>query len=114
MADQTRFPRTRNQRADFFLARGGRCEVCGSIIRPGDAWDIDHIVPKELGGSDDWSNLRLILKKCHIEKTKGDQSTIAKSNRQRAGHVGARSKSTMPGSRDSQWKRKVTGEWVRR
>ena len=39
-------------------------------------WEIDHITPVSMGGSDDIPNLQLLCKECHKEKT-GRERSIA-------------------------------------
>ncbi len=39
---------------------GGRCAYTGKPL--GDDWQVDHIVPKRLGGTDDMENLVPVLK----------------------------------------------------
>lgn len=41
------------------------CQVCGVI-----AEEVDHIVPRSQGGSDDPSNLRAICVPCHEKKSR--------------------------------------------
>lgn len=52
---------------------GGKCVVCGKKLKKGDDdMTIDHIVPRELGGSSlDTRNLQLMCKHCN--KTKGSK-----------------------------------------
>jgi 5-methylcytosine-specific restriction protein A len=40
------------------------CRVCGAP-----STDVDHIVPRSLGGTDDRSNLRGLCRRCHQTKT---------------------------------------------
>lgn len=47
-----------------FLAAHPFCEWCG---RP--AEQVDHILPKSRGGSDDWANLRSLCARCHSRRT---------------------------------------------
>jgi RNA-directed DNA polymerase len=35
-------------------------------------WEVDHIIPKSKGGKDVYTNLQLLHKHCHMEKTKTD------------------------------------------
>jgi len=45
----------------------GMCQVC---FRPGN--QVDHIIPKAKGGTDEPENLRCICKSCHATKTQRD------------------------------------------
>ena len=115
---RNRYPRTDIQRTLFFIERGGVCEcdTCkGNLKLTGQAWQIDHIVARVFGGGDDWENLRLISVRCHKKKTARDVADRAKGDRAKARAVGAyRPKRRLPGSKDSPWKAKVGGGWVRR
>jgi 5-methylcytosine-specific restriction protein A len=55
----------RRLRADF-LAAHPWCEAPGCHQR---ATDVDHVVPRSAGGSDDSSNLRALCHACHSRKT---------------------------------------------
>ena len=50
------------------------CQVC----HVADASEVDHIVPKSLGGSDDADNLQAICRDCHIEKTQKEAKNAQK------------------------------------
>ncbi|MDP3492786.1 MAG: HNH endonuclease signature motif containing protein [Hyphomonadaceae bacterium] len=67
---------------------GGRCGLTGRKIMPGDARDYDHITPLWLGGRHAESNLHVVLKDAHKEKTKAEATVRAKINRVRAKHLG--------------------------
>jgi len=104
-------------RLNLFLKRKGTCASCYLKIDAGKAWDIDHILPLALGGTNEPENLQILCKPCHQSKTyKSDIPRIAKTKRLKARHLGARSPSTrpLPGSRRSPWKRKLDGSVVRR
>jgi hypothetical protein len=104
-------------RLNLFLKRKGTCASCYLKIDAGKAWDIDHILPLALGGTNEPNNLQILCKPCHQSKTaKNDIPRIAKTKRLKAHHLGARSPSTrpIPGSRRSPWKRKLDGSVVRR
>ena len=45
------------------------CQVCKASGRLTPATEVDHVVSKARGGSDDPSNLRGICRKCHATKT---------------------------------------------
>lgn len=51
-------------RAHILARDDGLCRVCG---RP--ASEVDHIVAKSAGGSDDEDNLQAICSACHAKKT---------------------------------------------
>ncbi len=47
-----------------YLAANPFCFACGEP-----STDVDHIVPKSLGGSDDEDNLQALCHRCHSRKT---------------------------------------------
>lgn len=51
-----------------------RCAICKQMFVEADSlnWEIDHIVPKSKGGRDQYSNLQLVHKHCHLAKTRSD------------------------------------------
>ena len=104
-------------RLNLFLKRRGICTSCSQKNDAGKAWDIDHILPLALGGTNELENLQILCKPCHHSKTsQSDIPRIAKTKRLKERHLGARSPSTrpIPGSRHSPWKRKFDGSVVRR
>ena len=104
-------------RLSLFLKRKGICTACAQKIEAGKAWDIDHILPLALGGTNEPDNLQILCRSCHKTKTaRFDVPRIAKTKRLKARHLGARAPSTrpIPGSRRSPWKRKMDGRVVRR
>ena len=104
-------------RLKLFLKRKGTCTSCSQKIGAGKAWDIDHILPLALGGTNEPKNLQILCKPCHQSKTsQSDIPRIAKTKLLKARHLGARSPSNrpIPGSRRSPWKRKMDGSVVRR
>lgn len=81
------------QRAAFFERHKGVCYLCGQKIDGArEKWEIEHIVAREIMGqdADEDSNLALAHASCHRTKTRDDKAAIAKSNRVRAKHIGAR------------------------
>jgi len=52
----------------------GKCRYCGLTFKDGDKWEVDHILPTSLGGKDWYSNLQLLHKHCHDQKTARDGS----------------------------------------
>lgn len=92
----------------------GHCEKCKARVI-GRA-EYDHILPDWLGGEPTLDNCMVMCSKCHRAKTSGeDVPRIAKAKRQRAKHIGASTtKRPMQGSRASGFKRKISGEVVKR
>lgn len=103
------------RRARIFDSAGGVCHICECRILAGEPWEVEHVIALEISRDDSDENLRPAHVACHREKTAEDAGIISKAKRVRAKHVGAwESKSPLPGGRKSKWKRKVSGEWVRR
>lgn len=48
----------------------GRCNWCQAALNPEEIWEIDHIVPKAKGGSNQTENLQLLHGHCHDQKHK--------------------------------------------
>ena len=94
----------------------GRCECCTALLAVG-KFHYDHRVPDALGGVPVLSNCEVLCLACHGAKTAGgDVPRIAKAKREQIAHIGAkaRTRSPLPGSRDSKWKRKLDGTVVPR
>ena len=51
-----------------------KCNHCGLTFRDGDVWEVDHIIPKSLGGNNRYDNLQLLHRHCHDTKTVSDGS----------------------------------------
>lgn len=106
------------ERAKIFLANDGRCHICGEKIDGmHEKWQVDHIVPLEMNGDDEGDNLAPAHKSCHARKTASkDVPEIRKAQRMERRTMGIRRqpKSPLPGSKESGWKKKISGEWVRR
>lgn len=82
------FPR--KVRAEIIERANGHCEDrgCGAVIK-GTAFQIDHILPCELGGGNTAANAQLLCLPCHKRKTKTDVQRVRKSDRQRDKASGA-------------------------
>jgi 5-methylcytosine-specific restriction endonuclease McrA len=52
----------------------GICNHCGLSFTSEDILEVDHIIPKVLGGKDLYNNLQLLHKHCHHIKTATDGS----------------------------------------
>jgi len=92
------------------------CHLCKGIIQPGQAWDVSHEIPLELGGADDDENRRAAHRKCHRVHTAAvDLPTIAKAKRNYAKHRGAAvSRQPMRGGRRDALKKRMDGTVVLR
>jgi RNA-directed DNA polymerase len=55
----------------------GKCAHCGLYFRETDVMEVDHIIPKSIGGKDVYKNLQLLHRHCHDEKTARDGSRYA-------------------------------------
>nr|AYQ95216.1 hypothetical protein [Trochiscia hystrix] len=49
-----------------------RCPICKRIFTELDSttWEVDHITPRSQGGKDEYKNLQLLHKNCHLQKTR--------------------------------------------
>jgi len=103
-------------RLRIFEAHHGRCHLCELKIQVGEAWEVSHPIPIQLGGADDDGNRAPAHKKCHAQQTAlKDLPAIAKAKRRRAQHVGAyRSRAPLPCGRRSKYRKKISGEVVLR
>jgi 5-methylcytosine-specific restriction protein A len=77
-------------RARIFDRCGGKCHISGRKIRPGDKWDLDHIVALCNGGKNIESNLAPALADKHKEKTAEDRAEKADVDHKRLKHLGIR------------------------
>lgn len=87
-------------RLRIFQNHNGICHISGRKIRPGDAWDLDHVVALANGGENVESNMAPVLRDKHREKTARDVATKAKNDRVRKQHIGIKKPRTIIG-----WKR---------
>lgn len=113
----TRRTWTSKRKLAVFEVHGGRCHICGvKIDGTREAWELEHIIPIALGGADDETNTAPAHVACHKPKTAQDVARIAKANRVRAKHMGAKpeTRAVIPGSKASRFKRKVGGGVVDR
>lgn len=104
-------------RVRLFTQHEGRCHICKEKIDGvRERWEVEHIIPLELGGADDPSNWAPAHVSCHKAKTKQDAADIARARRVHARHIGAKapSRTPMPFGRKSKLKKKISGEVVPR
>lgn len=75
-------------RLRVFAAYGGRCYLSKRLIRPGEAWELEHVKPLHLGGENREGNMAPALVDAHRRKTAAEMSAKAKADRIRAKHLG--------------------------
>jgi len=105
------------ERVDIFQRNDGRCHLCGTRIIAGEAWEVSHDTPLEMGGADEGDNLKPAHVKCHRAHTaQVDIPQIRKAQRREAKHLGCKapSRRPMPFGKASKWKKKLTGEICKR
>lgn len=68
-----------NRRGRIISRQGHVCARCAEKVS---VFEIDHVVPLELGGADEDDNLQALCGKCHRAKTGADIQRIAKARRQ--------------------------------
>lgn len=96
------------------LRADGHCEGCTRKLLTGD-FHYDHDIPDGLGGEPTLENCRVLCRSCHsVKTTKQDVPRIAKAKRNYRKARGIRKPSTFSCSRNSKWKKKISGEVVAR
>jgi 5-methylcytosine-specific restriction endonuclease McrA len=60
----------RRLRAVILKRDEGLCQACLRAGRTTVATQVDHVIPKAAGGTDDPSNLRALCRPCHEEKSR--------------------------------------------
>ncbi|WP_126975607.1 HNH endonuclease [Frigidibacter oleivorans] len=111
---------SKGQRIDVLAAASGVCHICGDRINPvRERWEVEHVIPLALGGSDDVENMRPAHRACHAGKTRRDVGVIAKAKRVAQKHAGtfrpARHKlppsRPLPGTKASGLRKKLNGSF---
>lgn len=102
------------RRLRIFEAHRGVCCLCETKIKAGDTWTIEHMRALALGGTDTDDNCAPAHEACRRIKDKTDVAAIAKAKRRKAKHFGIRKRSSFACSRDSKFKKKISGEVVLR
>lgn len=67
-------PRTKANVRTLLRKQEGKCNICNETFLEEDIMEIDHIIPKKLGGTDEYSNLQLLHRHCHHTKTSYDRN----------------------------------------
>ncbi len=71
-----KYPETPKRLALLLKRQKGKCKLCGLHFREDDLIEIDHIIPKAVGGKDKYDNLQALHRHCHDVKTKDDTILI--------------------------------------
>lgn len=71
-------PLVGNEKAKLLHRQQWQCPRCGLYFKEEDVLEIDHIVPKALGGRDAMNNKCIYHRHCHDEKTAEDMALITK------------------------------------
>lgn len=66
-------------RYEVLRRAGGRCELCG-VSHEEVQLDVDHIVPRSMGGSNDDSNLQVLCRTCNAQKNNNDDTDFRAVN----------------------------------
>lgn len=99
----------------IWLRQDGRCADCERKLCVGERPQFDHVVALVNGGEHRESNLRMLCPWCHILKTRADVTEKSRAAKRAKSHRGLRNKrSRWPYGRNSPWKKKISGELVRR
>ena len=62
------------RKAKLLKQQKGKYQECGLHFQEWDALEVDHRIPRALGGRDEWKNLQLLHRHCHDKKTASDGS----------------------------------------
>ena len=73
------YPGTPTRVAKLIKRQEGKCPYCELYFKDTDIVEVDHIVPKSLGGKDTYNNLQLLHRHCHDTKTTYDGSITSRS-----------------------------------
>lgn len=82
-------------RLRVFLKYEGKCYLTGRQIRPGDAWEIEHITALCNGGEHRENNMAPALIAPHKIKTKADRREKARTDKRRKSHIGIKKPRTI-------------------
>ena len=69
-------PQMPRSKAFLLKPQKGKCNQCGLYFREEDRLELDHILPKYLGGKNQRDNLQILHKHCHQSKTRNDIQTL--------------------------------------
>ncbi len=67
-------PEMPKRKALLLKKQKGKCAWCGLHFLNNDVLEVDHIIPRIIGGKNEYINLQILHKHCHDEKTTSDDS----------------------------------------
>jgi RNA-directed DNA polymerase len=70
-------PLTNSRTGSLLKQQQGRCAFCGLCFREDDVMELDHIIPRHLGGQEGMINLQLLHRHCHDQKTAKEDAMLA-------------------------------------
>lgn len=107
---------TKSTKAAAWDRCGGKCECCGKEFADGERVEFDHIVPDALRQNASLGNCQVLCADCHLAKTKGDVSRIAKAKRVEKKHRGEfrPPRQIIPGSKASRFQKGLNGKVTNR
>ena len=76
-----RHPELPAKQAKLLKRQRGKCAWCELYFTCEDVPEVDHIIPKALGGGNELTNLQLLHGHCHDQKTGVDGSTYVNKRR---------------------------------
>lgn len=92
-----------------------RCATCPAPFGPKVRPEFDHRLALINGGENREGNIQALCALCHAPKSKRDVAQKKKDASVRQAHHGIKTtKRKLPGAKDSPWKAKIGGGWVRR
>ena len=74
-------PELSTRKAKLLKNQKGECKYCEAYFKEGDLIEIDHIIPKALGGKDEYKNVQLLHRHCHDKKTATDIKKMKEQKR---------------------------------
>lgn len=57
---------------NLLIRQQGKCLACKAKFNIQDILEVDHVIPLSKGGKDNYDNLQLLHRQCHVQKTKKD------------------------------------------
>jgi len=73
-----RHPDLTDREAQLLKRQQGKCPWCKLYFKDGDLLELDHILPRSLGGKDAYGNWQVLHRHCHDRKTAEDGSSTVR------------------------------------